>query len=507
MLFSFLSLFLALASSRRRPGKRYTKDNDPVRYMRELEFRNTIDQYDLALVLFYDKDNDDCKRMIEGYRYAAERSHGKADYIVLSARHATDLADELGVDTYPALFAFRYGTQIAKLPNTTQGREAYFYVCNVTASKYKYVNQVDEARSIVEKMNATIIVALPDINAKLDKILSIVSAKFMKKSHMWVTQTAELADAFNAPFPGITIIRTQDDKNISYPGDPFKITTKSLSDFIEKNIDSKYEIMNSTFNAVSNDNKAMYFATIYDFSNLTMMAEVRQVLDRVSEKINTDESTKIPIRYGDATALKVNLSRLNIQNFSLPIYGFFQVDQYNYKKWIFKGNPSPNAVALFAMDHLRGKIKETLIETPVSSTRARYPLMTFSGADLKKQLENTEKDFIVNFYGWPCKNCQEVEDLFYETATWAKKSSISHVVFATVNASCNDIPVTIWRNETYPYAWMFPATNKTHPFPIGKRRSLYLMAQLLKDNSTQPIKAAMPPKPEWTPEPVKDDEL
>lgn len=475
--------------------------------MRELEFRNTIDQYDLALVLFYDKDNDDCKRMIEGYRYAAERSHGKADYLVLSARHATDLADELGVDSYPALFAFRYGTQIAKLPNTTQGRECYFFVGNVTASKYKYVNQVEEARTIVESRNATIIVSLPDINAKMDKILSIISAKFMKKAHMWVTQTPDLAAAFNAPFPGITIIRTLDDKNISYPGDPLKVTTKSLSDFIEKNIDAKYEIMNSTYNAVVGNNLAMYFAAIYDFSNLTMMSEVRAVLDKVSEKINTDESNKIPIRYGDSSTLKVNLTRMNIQNLSLPIYGFFQVDQFNYKKWIFRGNPSPNAIALFATDHLRGKIKETIIETPVSSTRARYPLMSYSATDLKKQLESTDKDFVVNFRGWPCKNCDEVEDLMYETAQWAKKSSIHHVVFATINASCNDIPVTIWRNETFPYAWMFPANNKTHPFPIGKRRNLYLMAQLLKDNSTQPIKAPLPPKPEWTPEPPKDDEL
>ena len=142
---------------------------------------------------------------------------------------------------------------------------------------------------------------------------------------------------------------------------------------------------------------------------------------------------------------------------------------------------------------MRGKNKETVTDTPVVNSRGRYPLMQYTGSELAKQLDSSDKDIVVNFFGFPCKNCAEIDDLFHETALWARSNSVHHVMFATVNASCNDIPVTVWKNETYPYGWMFPAGNRSAAFPIGKRRDLYWMVQLLVDNSTQEIRAKMPP--------------
>lgn len=499
---SLFSLFSSLAISRR-PGEKYVRDNDPVRYMRELEFRNTIDQYDLALVLFFDKQNDDCKRMIEGYKYAAERSHGKADFIVISSKHASDLADELGVESYPTIFAFRYGTLIEKLPNTTQGREAYFYVTNATASKYTYVEDVNEASGIIDSHNTTVVVAVPDIPAKLDKTLTVVGTKFMKQTHIFVAPNEEIANSFNVKFPSINVIRTQDDKNITFKGDINRVTTKSLIDFIKKNIDPKYELMNSTYECTKTAGE-MYFAAIFDFLNKTQEKEVKEVLERVVEK-QADDKTTFPIRYGDIYQLRLNLTRMNLENMTGPIYGFFKVDRFNYQKWIFKGNPSPNAVALFCSDQMRNKNRETYIDTPVVAPRARYPLMQYTGSELRKQLDNSDKDFVVNFVGYPCKNCAEIDELFSETAIWARSNSVHSVVFATVNVSCNDIPNTVWRNETLPYGWMFPAKDRSKAFPIGKRRDLYWMVHLLKDNSTKPFTAKLPPKPAPSTKPRPED--
>ena len=503
-MFSFLSFFSVFTSSRR-PGEKYTRDNDPCRYMRELEFRNTIDQYDMALVLFFDKDNDECKRMINGYKYAAERSHGKADYIVISSKHASDLADELGVESYPTLFAFRYGTLIEKLPNTTQGRECYFYVGNATASKYKYVESVDEVPGIIDKRNTTVVVAIPDISAKMDKTLTVVGTKFMKKTQLYIAQTEEIAEAFHVPYPGITIIRTQDDKNVTYKGDINKATTKSLIDFLTKNIDPKYELMNSTYHATDKPGE-MYFAAIFDFLNKTQEEEAKEILDKLAIKAQEEKDFKFPIRYGDVNQLMQNLTRMNLQNYTTPIYGFFSVDQFNYHKWIFKGNPTPNAIVLFATDQVRGKNKELIVDTPVVNPRGRYPLMQYTGSELKKQLDTSDKDIVVNFVGYPCKHCAEIDNLFSETALWARANSVHHVLFATVNASCNDIPVTVWRNETFPYGWMFPAGNRTGAFPIGKRRDLYWMVQLLADNCTTKLRAKMPPKPAPSSKPLTERE-
>lgn len=490
----FLALFAILSQSRsksRVPGK-FNKDNDPVHYMRELEFRNTIDQYDLAIVLFFKKDVDECKTMLPGFRYSAYKARGKADYIAISAKSAADLIDELAVDKFPTIFSFRNGHLIEKIENKTQPKDLYFYVKNITAAKYKYINTVEEVESAFHQKNATMLFALPQVDLRMDKLIGVVTAKFYEKCQFLVAPNEEIAAAFNVTdFPSITLFRIHDDSNISFPNEPKKATVKSLTDFVEKNIEPRYQLLNS-FQDIKDK---PYFVALYDTAN---HKEV-QIIKPILETISTEFKGQFPIRYGDGLQLRRNLTYMHLENRTLPIFMFVKTGPFSYMKWVFTGKSTPKAIAAFCADQIRNRNKETIVDYPIANKpKGSYKYMT--GSELEKAMtRQTDKDFVVNFVGFPCINCAMVDELFSETAEWAKSNGIRSVVFARVNASCNDVPHTVWRNETYPYGWMFQAKNRSAAFPIGKRRQLYWMVHLLKDNMSKPFEAELPPKPSPTP--------
>ncbi|OHT04149.1 hypothetical protein TRFO_06474 [Tritrichomonas foetus] len=502
----FFPLFSLLVSSRRRTmaAEKFNKDNDPVHYMRELEFKNTIDQYDLGIVLFFRKDVDECKRMLPGFRYAAQKSLGRADFIAVSAKAAADLCDELGVDTYPTVFTFRNGHLIEKLVNRTSSKDLYYYVKNVTAAKYKYIHDPSLIRPTLLKHNVTLVISVKMVDARLDKLLAVISTKFFKDLQIIVSTSEEVSKGFNIDkFPSITIMRKQDDANISFTGDPTRTTVKSLSDFVEKNIKPRYELITS-FHDVKDE---LYFVSLFDTTNEPQSKFVKDIL----EKVSADHLGKFKIRYADALQLRRNLTIMNIQNFTIPIFMFLRTDRFGYNKYIYQGKQTPLAVSAFCSDQIRGRNPETIIDSKVTkpswaASKSNILLKFFTGSELKKSLESDiKKDYVVNFVGFPCLHCDEVDALFDETAQWAKANNVRDVIFARVNATSNDIPNTVWRNETFPYGWFFPARDRGAAFPIGKRRQLYWMAQLLADNCTTPFQAQLPPKPTKTPAPHGDD--
>jgi hypothetical protein len=225
----------------------------------------------------------------------------------------------------------------------------------------------------------------------------------------------------------------------------------------------------------------------------------------VLEKVATDHPNKFKIRYGDALQLRRNLTEMNFGNISTPIICFVQRENFGYKKWLFTGKITPMSVSAFVADQQWGKNPETIMGVPVGA-RPSGQLKWLTGPELHKGLDkNKDKDYVVNFVGFPCVHCAEVDALFAETAEWAYENGVKSVVFARVNASCNDVPTTVWRNETYPYGWFFPARNRSEAFPIGKRRQLYWMVHLLKDNMSQSFHAHLPPKPEKTPYVKRED--
>lgn len=494
----FFFIFFEIISSRRHK-KEYTKDNDAVHYMRELEFRNTIDQYDLAIVLFFKKDVDECKKMLPGYRLAAQKAVGKADFIAIPAKSAADLCDELGVDTFPTIFSFRNGHLIEKL-NQTTGKELYKFVKSVTSSKYKYAHDPESVQEILLKKDVTLVVSVASVDARMDKLLDEITTKYFNDIQIIAVTTPELAQKFHInEFPSITILRNQDDGNIQFSGNLFKATFKSLSEFVEKNIKPRYQLMKST----SQIDDHLSFIALFDTTNVNDTKFAKEVLERVS----IDHHGEFSIWYADALQLRRNLSSMLISNYKLPFFMFIRSDRFGYVKYIYKGKPSPAALSAFWSDQLRGRNERTLIESPVeknSSFIKRSLLKYLTSTELFESLRKDKtKDYIVNFVGTPCLHCDDVDDLFNETASWAKSNGVRDVVFARVNASCNDIPNSVWRNETFPYGWFFPSNNRSAAFPIGKRRQLYWMVQLLVDNCTNPVNAPMPPKPKKTPGPLR----
>ena len=464
--------------------------------MRELEFRNTIDQYDLGIVLFFRKDVEECKKMLPGFQFAASKSVGKADFVAVSAKSAGDLCDELGVDTYPTIFSFRYGHLIEKLPEKITSKQLYQYVKNINAAKYKYVHDVEIVKETLNKHNVTLVVSMEYVDARMEKVLAVVSAKFFKDIQIVVATTPEVSKQFlnneDNKFPSIAIVRFQDDMCIMYPNDPTKVTYKSLSNFVENNLNPRYELMTSFYDIVNE----LYFVALFDTTDKDQVSFAKQIL----EKVSADHYGKFKIRYADSLQMRRNLTILNLQNFSIPIFMFITTDRFGYHKYVFRGKPTPLSLSAFCSDQLRGRNSETIIDTPIK--KPHIPLKYMTGSELKQAMETQKRsDFIVNFVGFPCMHCDEVDELFNETATWVQDNDVKNVVFARVNATCNDIPNEVWRNETFPYGWFFPANNRSAAFPIGKRRQLYWMVQLLVDNCTTPITCPLPPKPSKTPIP------
>ncbi|KAH0786766.1 Protein disulfide-isomerase [Histomonas meleagridis] len=479
-------------------SKKISKDYDAVHYMRELEFRNTIDQYDFAIVLFYQKGNKDCETALRGFRSLALKAKGRAEFISISYKSGLDVADELGVVEWPSFLSFRYGHLIDTLKGYTP-QQMHHYIKSILAAKYKYVHDANEAKEVIQSNNATFVVSIPVIEQRLEKIISVITAKFHNRLKFIVLPTQEISQSLGInEFPSISIIRTQDDSITTFKGDVSKVTVKSLTDFVSQNLAPRFEFM-KTIHCIKDKT---FFSAIFETNNVSQTKLVKEIL----EKVSNDHPDTFPIRYGDINQLKRELRRINLQNFSSPIFMFIQSDNFGYKKWIFNGKPSPMALSAFFADQIRNRNPETIVHTPIVDKPRKSLLRYYDGVELRDNLEKKKNfDFIVNFVGFPCAHCDEIDNLFIETANWAKNNKVNNVLFARVNASCNDIPNVVWKNETYPYGWFFPAMNRESAFPIGKRRDLYWMVQLLVDNSSLPIDVkVMPPKPTYKPERNED---
>jgi hypothetical protein len=83
--------------------------------------KSSSDQYDLAIVLFFKKDVDECMQLLPRYKYAAHK-----------AKAAADLCDD-GVDKFPTVFAFRHGHLIDTPVNSSTPKEIVRFVKKVTA--------------------------------------------------------------------------------------------------------------------------------------------------------------------------------------------------------------------------------------------------------------------------------------------------------------------------------------------------------------------------------------
>jgi hypothetical protein len=117
-------------------------------------------------------------------------------------------------------------------------------VKNATASKYKYLHDASGARPAFLRANSTLVVAVPSVDARLDKLIAVVTTKFMQSMQTVIATTADVAHAFGArQFPSITLLRVQDDHKVTFPGEPAKAAVKSLMDFVGRNIRAKYELM------------------------------------------------------------------------------------------------------------------------------------------------------------------------------------------------------------------------------------------------------------------------
>lgn len=471
-----------------------SRDNDPIHYMRELEFRNTIDQYDLAIVLFYKREIEECKSALNIMRIVADKSKNRAEFVAVSNRKSQDLCDDLGIENWPTFLVFRYGHLIRKIEEKTTTNGLYKYVKNIIQSNYKYIEDENKAKTIINENNITLLIGMDLVDLRLEKILAVINAKFYDKLKTIVIRDENKISKFGIKkFPCISLVRTQDDEIVEFNGNIKRISVKSFTDFVENNIDPKFELMDSF---ESFDDKKLYFTCFYDTSEYTQEKIVNEILKNVS----TQYTNSFKIRYAEYYQMKRNLKEINMQNYSEPIFMFIQKDNFGYKKWVFSENITVDSVSAFVNNFMNGKITETIISTKAEKNNDNELLLHLDGLELKEKMQaEKNKDFVVNFVGFPCFHCDEIDHLFEETAKWANNNKISNFIFASVNASCNDIPTSVWKNETYPYGWFFPSINRASASPIGKIRNLNLMTNLLVNKSSIPIKVKLPPKPNATP--------
>lgn len=321
----------------------------------EIQLINSI----LQLFYFLQKKTEGVKRVLSNFRYAAKKSQGKADFIAIGGKTASDLVEELEIESYPAYFSFRHGRLVRQLENTSTAPQLYYYCKNVTNARYKYVRHENEIKSIIRSANSTLLIAMDSIDARIDRHIAVVIAKFVNKIQFVAVATKELALGFGVQkFPSFSILRIHDNKVITYPDDSKKISLKSLTDFVENNYQSKYDVMTSFYQFQT----GIHFVGLLDFDNQTQLEIGREILD----KIGADNPKGFLIHYADRFSVFHNLTVMNLGNYSSPLFGFFKYEEFSWRKWIFEGSLSPNAVAVFVSDFLRGKGHETIISSPVS---------------------------------------------------------------------------------------------------------------------------------------------
>jgi hypothetical protein len=93
-----------------------------------------------------------------------------------------------------------------------------------------------------------------------------------------IATTPEVAQAFAIrTYPSITLLRQQDNNNISFQGDPTEATVKSLTDFVGKNIRPKSELIVKFLDL----KEELAFVGLFDTADARQTSQARDVLERV----------------------------------------------------------------------------------------------------------------------------------------------------------------------------------------------------------------------------------
>ena len=136
-------------------------------------------------------------------------------------------------------------------------------------------------------------------------------------------------------------------------------------------------------------------------------------------------------------------------------------------------------------------------EEPASDDFAK-PVKVIKGKTFKKEVLDSKKDVLVEFYAPWCGHCKNLEPKY--DVLGEKFEKVDHVVIAKMDYTANEIDVPGIEIRGFPTLLFFPNGKKAEPITYQGAREVNDFIDFLKQHSTKAFEV------EKEPEPVAEEE-
>ena len=159
------------------------------------------------------------------------------------------------------------------------------------------------------------------------------------------------------------------------------------------------------------------------------------------------------------------------------------------KRFMYEGDVKKSgAIDKFLNDFFKGNLKAKLkSEEPAPEDMAK-PVKVLKGKSFKKEVLDSKKDVLVEFYAPWCGHCKSLEPKW--DVLGEKFEGVDHVVIAKMDYTANELDVPGIDIKGFPTILFFPAGKKAEPITYGKAREVNDFIDFLKEHSTKPFEVA-----------------
>ncbi|KAK7084932.1 hypothetical protein SK128_013057 [Halocaridina rubra] len=459
----------------------YTPPPSAVLVLTAANFTKTVKSKDLILVEFYAPWCRHCKALEPEYEGAAKslQAHN-IPLAKVDGPEEKSIADEYGVQGYPALMVFRNGRRFDfKGPRDQAGIVAYMKEQAQLPSKE--VKTYLETQNNFDRTDANVIGYFLEKNDMFEEYIGAAN-ELRGKLPFFHTFDKVLAEKLKLKANTITVIMPEiyyskyEDKIFKYSKTAG--TYKEIAVWIAKKsipLVGQRTKSNMAFKYESRPLVVVYYDVNYSHQYVKDTQYIRNKILPVADK-NRD----LLFAISNEEEFDEEMKSLGLEDSgeSVNVAAFDKVFKYPLDP---EDDFSTDVLTKFVADFKKGKLKPFLKSQPIPK-RQDSPVRVVVAKNFDDEVMNSPKDVLIEFYAPWCGHCKNLEPVYKKLAKQMAKSN-PDVSIAKMDATANDIP-PLFKVEGFPTIYFLRAKEKDNPILYSGDRSLKSLKEFIALEST-----------------------
>ncbi|MFH4979771.1 hypothetical protein AB6A40_006480 [Gnathostoma spinigerum] len=458
-------------------------DADVVATLKDDDFDSILEEHELALVKFFAPWCGHCKRLKPEFEKAAKKLRGDDPPVFLAEVDCTDVKEtckRFDVSGYPTMKIFRNGVFEKDYDGPREAEGIVSHMRALTGPSSKPLNTMEEFKAFTSS-DESVVIGFFEADSKL------------KDSYEKVTNTER--DRFR--FGTVTnkdIIAAE-----GFNDDIIVYVPKKLHNKFEENkfqyvgnydTDKIKEFLVKESNGLCGVRTA---GNSYQFEELPLFVAYYKVDYELNAKGSHYWRNRV-LRVAKKFKRNAHFAVSNKDDFTQEIKEFGLEDRI--------GSDTPIVAALtkdgkfpmnmefssenlekFVNDVLAGKAQSYLKSEPEPESQAG-PVKVIVAKTFKKEIMESGKDVLMEFYAPWCGHCKELAPKYDELG---EKLAKEDVIIAKMDATANDIP-TPFSVKGYPTLYWVPKSDPQHPVLYTGAREVKDFIKFIAEHATDGLK-------------------